>query len=485
MIDQSSVNLLALLGGNFKRVAKTGGGEYAGPCPFCKGHDRFHVWPYSDQPRWWCRQCGQSGDAIAFVQQQRHVDFKTALAMLGLQGSTPRWQPTIRQVHPPKLVEPPSAEWQKAALSFVTAAEVALWCREHMIAPNWLRNRGFTEDSMMQFHLGYHPQDRWVKRADWGLPDQPPDTTSGRPHTHVWLPSGIVMPWFISGHLWKLSIRRLIPPAAWEATRNPPKDAPEPQDAAVHVLHCLREQNSYLTVERIAAQCSLSLDETTAALDTLDALKLAQRPMKHYQVPGGSNGMFNPDALQYGKPSVLVESTLDAIAIHQEAGDLITPVVTGTTSARSPKWIIKLFGCAPHLLSYDNDAGGNAPRDHWYDSLKPDAIVWLPEVDDPAAMLEYGCDLRAWIKAGLLHAGYVLPIPDLVVSGNDVESWYVCEQRGADLHHWFDDERCFATEEAAPRPASPPAAPHVSRFFGGHSPNVCVCVPVLTPVFCP
>jgi hypothetical protein len=29
-----------------KKVASTGGGEFAGPCPFCRdGKDRFRVWP--------------------------------------------------------------------------------------------------------------------------------------------------------------------------------------------------------------------------------------------------------------------------------------------------------------------------------------------------------------------------------------------------------------------------------------------------------
>jgi len=35
-----------------KRVATTGGGEYAGPCPMCGGRDRFRKWPlYRGQGR--------------------------------------------------------------------------------------------------------------------------------------------------------------------------------------------------------------------------------------------------------------------------------------------------------------------------------------------------------------------------------------------------------------------------------------------------
>ena len=41
------VDLLALIGRDvqLRRVASTNGGEWAGPCPFCGGHDRFRVWP--------------------------------------------------------------------------------------------------------------------------------------------------------------------------------------------------------------------------------------------------------------------------------------------------------------------------------------------------------------------------------------------------------------------------------------------------------
>ena len=42
---KARTNLLALisLDTDLKRIASTGGGEYAGPCPFCGGRDRFQV----------------------------------------------------------------------------------------------------------------------------------------------------------------------------------------------------------------------------------------------------------------------------------------------------------------------------------------------------------------------------------------------------------------------------------------------------------
>jgi hypothetical protein len=58
-------SLLDLLPG-LKRVSSSGGGEYAGPCPFCGGTDRFRCWPVKG--RAWCRQCGWKGDAIQLLR---------------------------------------------------------------------------------------------------------------------------------------------------------------------------------------------------------------------------------------------------------------------------------------------------------------------------------------------------------------------------------------------------------------------------------
>ncbi|MBV9711108.1 MAG: hypothetical protein JO011_09365, partial [Ktedonobacteraceae bacterium] len=45
------MNLYELISQNtsLRRVASTHGGEYAGPCPFCGGTDRFRVWPDAEQ----------------------------------------------------------------------------------------------------------------------------------------------------------------------------------------------------------------------------------------------------------------------------------------------------------------------------------------------------------------------------------------------------------------------------------------------------
>jgi hypothetical protein len=268
---------------------------------------------------------------------------------------------------------------------FVDVAQAALWA-DNERPLTWLRRREFADDTLVQARIGYHAgagrqgDQQWVARSRWGLPTE-------EHKLRIWLPRGIVIPWFADGHLWRIFIRRPVG---------------EP---------------------------------------------------KYYVIPGSGNALYNADTLAYGKPAVLVEAALDALAIQQEAGDLVAPVATGTTGARGHHWVGKMARCHPLLLAYDHDAGGRTPTAYWKGVFRERAHIWRPYPDDPAAMLEYGVDVRGWITAGLRYAGYPLPLPRLHVHGNDDEGWYVCERRGEALYHWFADERCFATSTDAQQAA--------------------------------
>ena len=71
-----------------KKAANTKGGEYTGPCPFCGGVDRFHVWP--DHPsgfsQFWCRVCARNGDAIAYVMERDGLPFRQVCRVYSVAG---------------------------------------------------------------------------------------------------------------------------------------------------------------------------------------------------------------------------------------------------------------------------------------------------------------------------------------------------------------------------------------------------------------
>lgn len=84
------IDILDLIGSDttLKRKANTDGGEWAGPCPFCGGEDRFIVHPHhpSGKGRYWCRCCGVSGDVIDYIRTRDGLNFEEALRKLGMPG---------------------------------------------------------------------------------------------------------------------------------------------------------------------------------------------------------------------------------------------------------------------------------------------------------------------------------------------------------------------------------------------------------------
>lgn len=185
-----------------RRMGATGGGEWAGPCPFCRdGRDRFRVWPCSTRHggkgRWWCRRCGAKGDAIDYVRRRDGVGFVDACRTLGvpLTGKPARREP-VRQT--PAVGEPTDA-WRERAEAFVAECVDAL--HDHEGAPwrDYLHKRGISTPAMREARLGLNRRERREKRTSWGM-DGDGD---------VWLPRGITIPATVApGALLGLRIRR-------------------------------------------------------------------------------------------------------------------------------------------------------------------------------------------------------------------------------------------------------------------------------------
>jgi DNA primase len=202
MIDTKHINILSIIGSDtpLKRVAAINGGEYAGPCPFCGGEDRFRVWVNTEKPGFWCRQCGRKGDVISYLQQRDNLSFAQALEQLRLNTFTSNIshppasrQKSIGELKPdyPALADP---EWQVCAQHFARLTHDCLTLEGYaQPVREYLYQRGINDEIINEARLGYNPCE---KRMMWG-------------HTEVWLPQGIVIPWWIEGRIWRITIRRL------------------------------------------------------------------------------------------------------------------------------------------------------------------------------------------------------------------------------------------------------------------------------------
>jgi len=197
-IDLRETDLLSLVGRDtaLKRVAATNGGEWAGPCPFCGGRDRFRVWPDDgDRGRWWCRQCQRHGDAIDYLRERDNLTFREACERLG--ASLPD-RPAAPPAPAVPDVEPPGAQWQARARAFVTWCQERLWEAGGREALEYLYWRGLTTETIQSAGLGYNPRAWRRPAADWGLAGDP-----------VYLAAGITIPHEADGALWTVKIRRL------------------------------------------------------------------------------------------------------------------------------------------------------------------------------------------------------------------------------------------------------------------------------------
>jgi DNA primase len=181
------------------RVAGTEGGEFAGPCPWCGGEDRFHVWPHGNRPRYWCRVCGRKGDEVQYLRDREGLTFHIACKRLGqLQPEAPRRRPVPQ---PPPLATPPSEAWQTRARAFVDQCQWTLWSPRGRQALAYLHTRGLHDDTLRAAHVGYHPEVRKEPREAWGL-------APNAQHAEIWLPCGIIFPWFVDPEVWKVTVRR-------------------------------------------------------------------------------------------------------------------------------------------------------------------------------------------------------------------------------------------------------------------------------------
>ena len=194
-------------GFTLRKTATTNGGEYAGPCPFCGGNDRFRVWPEDRGGRYWCRSCGKRGDAIQYLRDYRNLSFAEACKVLGREPGprpngprpeAPGWTPRDQSI--------PSPLWTAKAGAFLIWAQESLWSDVGSEARAFLHGKGLNDETIRTAGLGWNSKDYYRSRESWGLP--PVQKEDGTPK-RLWLPAGIVIPRFLDGYLpVRLRIRR-------------------------------------------------------------------------------------------------------------------------------------------------------------------------------------------------------------------------------------------------------------------------------------
>jgi len=337
------MNILDLFPAELKHVAGTSGGEWAGPCPWCGGRDRFRVWP--DHPsgdaggRYLCRACGRTGDAIQFLRDRDGLSYPEACAALKMEPRTRTRHtghvPPVRRTWEPKPATTPVASWQEQAAQFVGECAANMTPGSEGLA--YAEGRGLTPDTVRRLGIGWNPQDRLEAREAWGLESELNDRGNPR---RIWLPAGLVVPSRRKAGLVAVKVRRF----AWT-----PKD-------------------------RLPKYCAL---------------------------PGSTPGLgLGGDP---GKPVVVVESELDAVLIWQEARDLAGALALGTATGKPDADAAAYLRAAPRILvALDFDRAGIEAWPWWKEHF-PKAEPWpCPDGKDVGDMAGTSGLVRFWIEAATL-----------------------------------------------------------------------------------
>jgi DNA primase len=178
---RSSTNLVDLVSETVSLKPLHGGRSYVGLCPFHEDHNpSFNVYP--DRQSYRCWVCDEGGDCFSWVMKIEKVSFPEALESLAKRArlEIPRRSPQAEATAGPGRGE---------------ALEVAEWAANLMhqtlrtspvaqAARDYVSKRRLTDETVRNFRLGYHPDDRyWLQ-----------DKARGRFSTAQLVAAGIIRP---------------------------------------------------------------------------------------------------------------------------------------------------------------------------------------------------------------------------------------------------------------------------------------------------
>ncbi len=358
------MNILDLLREKGLTPVKVTGSEWASACPSCGGRDRFRIWP-EDRPGGcaWCRVCQWNGDNIQFARDFLGLDFKDACDHVG--RTELKTSPTPRQVQAPRgprvfeAARPdlPNATWLQRAAELVNWAHKNLLANPEQLA--YLAGRGITEETARRFRLGWNPgekgQDIYRPRETWGLAPEPKE--DGKTPKRLWIPRGLVIPVYAAG------------------TDNP-----------------------------VRIRIRRPKEHRTAGFD-----------QSYIVLPGSTRHSFVTDS--EARAFVIVEAELDAMLVSQELARALPgkvgAVALGSLAHKPDAPTDELLSRALAVLvaldfePVDPDAdpkkAANLRRIYsWWPERYPRAERWpVPKGKDPGDAYIEGCDIGAWVTAGL------------------------------------------------------------------------------------
>ncbi|MFN6105828.1 MAG: DNA primase, partial [Planctomycetaceae bacterium] len=155
---RSRTDLLSLVGESVALRPQRGGRDYVGLCPFHEDHNpSMHV--YTDRQSFRCWVCDAGGDCFSFVMLRDRVEFREALELLANRAGL-EMPKQLRPGPAGPTVDAKQKMYQVVAWAEQQVHEFLLESPTALRARKYLRDRGISDESMVRFRLGFHP-DEW------------------------------------------------------------------------------------------------------------------------------------------------------------------------------------------------------------------------------------------------------------------------------------------------------------------------------------
>jgi DNA primase len=351
---KARLDLLSLAGAytDLKRVAASGGGEWAGACPFCGGRDRFRVQPSGGGGgRWLCRGCtdGKWQDGIAFGQRLwPALPFGQVCERLAVHAAGLQEQKSVphRPGQPPAY-QSPDLEWQRTAHQAVEVCARNLWEPSAAEARAYLHSRHLEDETLQYWQIGYSPGAKFGK---------------------LWVPRGVLLPGQAGDQVWYLKVALLPgdPVRCQGCGQNVPARQPCPFCGTV---------SKYRGVK-------------------------GNRPA----------ALFGADDLPGAWAALFVEGEMDALTAWQALRDVVAVCTLGSASNQPDlaTWGAYLLPLEAILAVYDADQAGQRGLLALQALAEKTHALALPSgVKDLNEYVVGGGDLWPWLKGELLRLGLV------------------------------------------------------------------------------
>ncbi len=222
---------------------------------------------------------------------------------------------------PKPKTRPAPDGWRAFALGLVEDAEKALWSDAGADARSYLEGRGLREETIRKARLGVFAVDRYFE----GIFAE----------SRAWVPEGICIPWFETGVLVMVNIRR-----------------PDGNDPKYRTVRGSRRGRPYPSTAPVAV----------------------------------------------GRPLVIVEGEFEAMLLNQELAGLVGSVTFGSASDRPKgRGLLPILPASPWYIATDNDPAGDKSAEVWCAMSVRSRRVRPPGAfKDWTEAMAGGVDLRRW-----------------------------------------------------------------------------------------